>query len=139
MINRSLAQLYALVVGSVLVGAGIVGFFYSADFSYNPTTHSEVFTILAVNGWHNALHITTGLVGLLAVSYAARTYALTVGIAYIAIAVWGIVVGTDHSIITTLPVNTEDNILHLAIGGVGVIAAIASSSKSVAAPPPASP
>lgn len=122
--GASPARLYATLVGGTLVVAGIVGFFYSASFG-GPGTVDEVFGILAVNGWHNLVHILTGAIGLLVAGYAAREYALYLGIVYLAIAVWGFVIGSGDSILGFIPVNTEDNVLHLVLGALGVGAAMA--------------
>ena len=59
------AKLYATVVGAVLTIAGIVGFFYSSSFG-SPGTVDDMFGIFAVNGWHNVVHLATGLLGLAA-------------------------------------------------------------------------
>ena len=133
------AMLYAGVVGAVLVLAGIVGFFYSADFG-SPGEVDAVFGILDVNGWHNVVHILTGGLGLLAYgagAYAARTYALTLGVVYLVVAAWGFAIGSGDSILSIIPVNTEDNILHLLLGVGGVGAALATTAKSRASAPPA--
>src|SRR3954447_15749298 len=116
--ERSPAQIYALLFGTVLVVAGIVGFFYSSDFA-SPGNVDDVFGVLGVNGWHNLVHIATGALGLAAFAggaYAARTYASGLGVVDIAIAVWGFIIGSGDSILGFIPVNTEDNFLHLLIG-----------------------
>ena len=123
--GRSPAQLYALVFGATLVVAGIIGFFYSSDFG-SPGEVDAVFGILDVNGWHNVVHIATGVLGLMALGYsAARTYALGLGLVYVVVAIWGFVVGDGGQILDFFPVNTEDNVLHLVIGiaGLGAYAA----------------
>ena len=118
--HRSPAQLYALVFGATLVVAGIVGWFYSASFG-TPGEVDGVLGILDVNGWHNLVHIATGALGLLALGYsAARTYALGLGAVYVVVAIWGFVVGDGGQILTIIPVNTEDNVLHLLIGAAGL-------------------
>jgi hypothetical protein len=125
--ERSPAQIYALVFGAVLVVAGIVGFFYSSAFG-SPGEVDEVFGILGVNGWHNLVHIATGALGLLAAAggyYYARQYAYGLGVVYIAIAIWGFIIGSGDSILGFIPVNTEDNFLHLLIGIAGVGAGLA--------------
>lgn len=129
--NASRARLYALVVGSVLVAAGIIGFFYNAHFGsgsdvFGGDSSVKVFGILAVNGWHNVVHILTGALGLLAAGYAARAYALGLGVVYVVIAIWGFIIGSGESILTIVPVNTEDNLLHLLIGLAGIGAGLAS-------------
>ena len=70
MVNASPARLYATLVGGALVVAGIIGFFYSASFG-SPGDVDDVFGILAVNAWHNIVHILTGAIGLLAQRIAA--------------------------------------------------------------------
>jgi hypothetical protein len=112
----------------VLVAAGILGFFYSSDFG-DPGDVDSVLGILDVNGWHNVVHIATGALGLLAYSasaYAARTYALGLGAVYIVVAIWGFIIGDGDSILSIIPVNTEDNVLHLLIGIAGLAAGVAS-------------
>jgi Domain of unknown function (DUF4383) len=119
--ERSPAQLYALLFGIVLVGAGIVGFFYSSDFG-EPGEVDGMLGILDVNGWLNVVHIATGLIGLaVAGSYGnARAYAIGLGAVYVAIAIWGFIMGDGESLLGILPVNTEDNFFHLLIGVAGL-------------------
>jgi len=125
--NRSPAQVYALLFGAVLTISGIIGFFYNSDFTSNKAIHDDVFGILSVNGWHNVVHIATGVLGLAAASaYAsARGYAIGLGIVYIAVAVWGFIIGSGDSILSIIPVNTPDNVLHLLIGVAGIAAGMA--------------
>jgi hypothetical protein len=119
--DRTPAQLYALLVGGTLLAAGIIGFFYSASFG-SPGEVDSVFGILAVNGWHNVVHIVTGALGLAALGYAARAYAGGLGVVYLVVAVWGFVIGNHESILGFIPVNTEDNVLHLLLGAAGLAA-----------------
>ena len=127
--GRSPAQVYAFVIGGTLVIAGIIGFFYSAAFDSPGKVH-DVFGVLSVNGWHNVVHIVTGALGLLSLGYAAsRAYALGLGVVYIAIAVWGFIIGNHDSILSIVPVNTEDDVLHLVIGLLGVAAGLAGEAE----------
>src|SRR2546430_7469423 len=109
------AKLYATLVGAVLTIAGIIGFFYSGSFG-SPGEVDKVFGILAVNGWHNVVHLVTGLLGLAAAGYAARQYALGLGLVYLVVAIWGFIIGSEDSILSIVPVNIPDNILHLILG-----------------------
>ena len=120
------ARVYVGVVGVVLVAAGIIGFFYSSDFG-SPGKVDAVFGILDVNGWHNVVHILTGALGLaVAGSYgSARVYAIGLGALYVAIAVWGFIVGDGGTLLGLVPVNSEDNVLHLLIGIAGLGAGLA--------------
>jgi hypothetical protein len=129
MTSSSPARLYAGVVGAVLVVAGIIGFFYEAEFTSDEQVRDAVFGILDVNGWHNLVHIAIGALGLIAFAagaYAARTYALALGLVYVVVAAWGFIVGDGDSILSIIPVNTEDNVLHLALGLLGLAAGAAS-------------
>jgi Domain of unknown function (DUF4383) len=131
------ARLYALLVGGALTIAGIIGFFYDSSFDTGTSlTSDDVFGILAVNGWHNVVHIVTGLLGLAAVGYAARTYALVLGFVYVVVAVWGFAEtsGGVGVILDFFPVNTEDNVLHLVLGLTGLAAGAATQKASTAQP-----
>jgi hypothetical protein len=126
--ERSPAQVYALVIGATLTVAGIVGFFYNASFgSGDGTSRDAVLGILDVNGWHNVVHIASGAVGLLlARSYGgSRAYALVLGAVYLVVTLLGFLAGDGGEIFSLIPVNTEDNFLHLLIGIAGVGAGLA--------------
>jgi hypothetical protein len=119
--------------------AGIVGFFYNASFDAgNSIEADEVFGILAVNGWHNLVHIGLGGLGLLMANTAAREYALWIGVLYIGIAFLGFVDfasgDLDDTILKLIPVNTEDNFLHLILGVTGIGAALATPRGGIPAP-----
>ena len=130
--RRSPAQLYALIFGVVLVATGILGFFYEASFSSGDDAERDaVLGILDVNGWHNLVHIASGVVGLaVAGSYAnARTYALGFGAVYIVVAILGFIYGSGDEIFDIIPVNTEDNVLHVLIGVAGLGAGMATPAE----------
>jgi Domain of unknown function (DUF4383) len=125
--QRSPAQLYALIFGALLTIAGIIGFFYNSDFTSDKHVRDAVFGVLDVNGWHNVVHILTGVLGLVVASNysSARGYALGFGFVYIIIAIWGFIIGSGESILSIIPVNTEDSVLHLFIGLAGIAAGVA--------------
>jgi hypothetical protein len=128
------ASLYAVLIGGVLLVAGIIGFFYSASFG-SPGNVDAVLGILDVNAWHNLVHIASGAAGLLAFASgprASRTYALVFGVVYIVVAIWGFIIGSHESILGFLPVNTEDNILHVILGVLGIGAYAASDPAAEA-------
>jgi hypothetical protein len=132
--NYTPASLYAGLIGAVLLVAGIIGFFYSASFG-SPGNVDAVLGILDVNAWHNLIHIASGVLGLLAFSAgarASRTYALAFGAVYIVVAIWGFIIGSHESILGFVPVNTEDNILHLILGVLGLGAYAASDPEAKA-------
>ena len=140
--QRSPAQLYALVFGFILVVAGILGFFYEASFSTgDDAPRSALLGILDVNGWHNVVHIASGVVGLAtAGSYAnARMYALGFGAIYIVVAILGFIYGNGDEIFDIIPVNTEDNVLHVLIGVAGIGAGMATPAEPAPTTAPTAP
>jgi hypothetical protein len=142
--EASPARLYCLLVGGVLVIAGIIGFFYEASFASGDSIRSQdVFGVLAVNGWHNLVHIAIGALLLIAAGSAARGASLFVGLLYIVLCVLGFIatsnsgigfVAENDTLIKLVPVNNEDNVLHLILGITGVVAYYASRPAGRAAP-----
>jgi hypothetical protein len=136
--RKSPAQVYALTFGLTLLLVGILGFFYTADFSTGsassePGNKDAVLGLFDVNGWHNVVHILSGLLGLaLAGSWSgARLYAIGFGATYLLVAGLGFAVGDGESILGLIPVNTADNWLHVAIAALGLLAgAITPSSPA---------
>jgi hypothetical protein len=145
--GSSPARLYCLLVGAVLVAAGITGFFYESSFDTGDEIVSdEVLGVLAVNGWHNLVHLAIGGVLLLAAGSAARIAALGIGVLYIALSILGFIatggdgisfVAENNVLIDLVPVNDEDNVLHAILGVTGVLAALATRAGAPAAPAPA--
>jgi hypothetical protein len=90
----------------------------------------DVFGVLGVNGWHNLVHLGSGLAGLaLFRSYnGSRVYAIGLGVVYTAVAIWGFVIGGGESILGFLPVNSEDNVLHLLIALAGIFAGLGTAA-----------
>lgn len=127
------ARLYATLVGAALVVAGIVGFFYSASFG-SPGEAGDAFGVFAVNAWVNVLHMLTGALGLFVAGYASRQYSLWMGAFYVAVALWGFAIGSGDSILGFLPVDTAGNLAHLAIGALGIGAALATPASKRARP-----
>lgn len=128
MTTRSPSQLYALVIGGTLVAAGILGFFYETSFSTGDGLPREaVLGLLDVNGWHNVVHLLSGLVGLAVFkSYEnSRLYALGLGAVYVVVVVLGFIVGDGGEILNLIPINTEDNILHILLAATGIGAGLA--------------
>jgi hypothetical protein len=132
---RSSAQTWARLIGATLVVVGAVGFAYSSAFG-SPGETDAVLGIFDVNGFHNLLHIFSGLLGLaLAGSYAgARVYCFLLAGAYTLVAIWGFALGDGEALLSIVPVNTEDNFLHLFIALVSLVIAFGQSS----APAPSS-
>jgi hypothetical protein len=130
--ERSPAQVYALVIGLTLVVAGVAGFFYNASFSTGDGSERDALLgILDVDGWHNIVHIASGAIGLfVAGSYGgARAYALGLGAVYLLVTLLGFIAGDGEEILDLIPVNTEDNFLHLLIGIAGIGAGLATPAR----------
>ena len=106
-----MAKLYAGVVGAVLLAVGIIGF----------TTNSMMG--LEFHMAHNIIHLATGVLGLWAAlgsgGSQAGTFAKVFGIVYTLVAVAGFAGITDLGPIK-LGLNTMYNIIHLAVGLLGV-------------------
>lgn len=121
------AQIYSLVFGATLLLVGIFGF--AADSSFGTGTDVEGSNLIAfeVNGWHNLVHIASGLVGLALFRSpgGARTFALGFGAVYAVVTLWGFIDGND--VLGLIPVNGADNVLHLLIAAAGIAAGLASS------------
>jgi Domain of unknown function (DUF4383) len=131
------ASLYAGLIGAVLLVAGLIGFFYSASFG-SPGNVDAVLGILDVNAWHNLIHVLSGALGLLAFTSgprASRTYALAFGVVYLVVAIWGFIIGNHESILGFIPINTEDNVLHLILGVLGLGAYAVSNEETEARQP----
>ncbi len=128
--TSSPARLYCTLIGGVLVLAGILGFFYEASFATGEEIRSDdLLGLLAINGWHNLVHIALGLVLLAAAGSAARTAALAIGLLYLVLAIWGLI-ESDNVILGLVPINDEDNVLHLILGLLGLGAGAATAEKT---------
>lgn len=127
------ARLYATLIGTILVVVGIVGFFYSSSFG-SPGTVEEILGLFAVNGWSNVLHILGGALGLFVAGYAARVYALGLGLVYVVLACWGLSLGSGEAILGFLPVDTAGDFLRLALGALGIAAALATPAAKRGSP-----
>lgn len=132
------AGLYCLLVGGALVLGGIVGFFYEASFdSGDELVSDDVLGVLAVNGWHNVVHMSIGALLLIAAGGIARGGAFAIGALYVALAVLGFAatgggfgfVASDGALIDLVPVNDADNVFHLVLGLTGVVAGAASGRR----------
>ena len=130
--GRSLAQWFCLIVGLTLIVAGILGFFVEPKFDTatggDPgPLDGEKLLLFEVNGWHNVVHLASGLF-LLAFAMrhaAARTAALAFGVIYGIVTVIGLADGVD--VLGLLPVNPADNVLHILVNAAGFAAGLLST------------
>lgn len=117
---RTPAQWYCLVFGAVLLLVGILGFFVDSTFDTGGALNGDSLVGFEVNGWHNLVHIASGAF-LLAVSprrASARAGAIAFGVVYGAVAIIGLIDGND--VLSLIPVNPADNVLHIVISALGV-------------------
>jgi len=132
--SRSLAQVFAFVVGAAFVLIGVLGFIPGitsmfGDLSFKgPKSDAQLFGLFDVSVVHNIVHLLFGI-GLLASRWAvwAVRYLVIGGIAYAGVFVYGLFVVNSTSAANFLPINTADNILHIGLSvtmiALGVIGA----------------
>jgi hypothetical protein len=129
------ASLFVLLCGAALVIGGIAGFAYESSFGTGDTYVSDdILGIFPTNGWDNTLHLLAGIACLAAASRAPRAMALALGAGFTVLAVWGYI-ETDRGVgnlLDTIPVGTEDNLLHLALGLTGIAAGLLTPSRPAA-------
>ena len=136
--GRSTAQWFCLIVGATLVLAGLFGFLAEATFDTSAGSDpgaldGENLIIFEVNGWHNIVHIASGLFLLVFAGRhrSARTAALAFGAIYGVVTVIGLIDG--HDVLGVIPVNPADNVLHV------LLSVIALAVGRSAAPGPRRP
>jgi hypothetical protein len=124
--NRTPAQLYSLLFGITLLAVGILGFIADSSFGSGSDVNGSDFIIFEVNGWHNIVHILSGILGLALWRNpaTARLYALGFGATYLVVTIWGFITGDQ--VLWLVPVDTAVNILHLAIAALGIGAGLTS-------------
>ncbi|WP_309062782.1 DUF4383 domain-containing protein [Streptomyces sp.] len=126
--SRSPVQLAALLVGTVFLLVGILGFIPGITTDYDTMkfashdSRAELFGIFQVSILHNLVHLLFGIAGL-ALSRTvsgARTFLLAGGAVYLVLWLYGLIVGHD-SAANFVPLNTADDWLHFVLG-IGMIA-----------------
>jgi hypothetical protein len=125
---RTPAQWYCLLAGLSLLLAGVLGFLSDSSFDTGNDVQGESFIGFEVNAIHNLVHLASGLV-LLGASRArrsARTVAIAFGIVYGLVAIIGLVDGRD--VLGLIPVNSADNVLHVALAALGILTGLMSRS-----------
>jgi hypothetical protein len=136
--GRTPAQWYCLLAGLALLLGGIFGFIADASFDTSTTSDGDTtgnadgalqgdgFLGFEVNGWHNVVHLLSGLLLLAAFRRRgpAKAVALGFGLVYGVVAVIGLIDGND--VLGLIPVNPADNILHIALSALGVLTGLVS-------------
>lgn len=138
--RRTPAQWYGYLVGAALLLAGVLGFLADATFdtagaqagdsaapsgNANGQLQGDGFLGFEVNGWHNVVHLISGIVLLALASRRgrARLGAIAFGVIYAVVAIIGLLDGND--VLGIIPVNPADNVLHVALSALGLLAGLA--------------
>ena len=126
--GRSLAQWFCLLVGPTLILVGLLGFFAESRFDTaaggDPgSLDGHDFIIFEVNGWHNVVHIATGLLLLVGVARhaLAKTVLFLFGVGYSAVSVVGLIDGKD--VFGLFPIDRADNVLHVVLAAAALLVA----------------
>ena len=125
----TLAQLWCRLGGLALLVMGLAGFFVDGSFDTGHDVQGERLIVFEVNGWHNLVHIASGLLLLAGAGHRrrAKLIALLFGMTYGLVAVYGLVDGDE--VFGLFPVNPADNLLHIALTLVSLVAGIASRGQ----------
>jgi hypothetical protein len=126
--GRTPAQWFSIVVGPLLLLVGILGFVADSTFDvgHNDATGGDLqgdgFLGFEVTGWHNLVHIASGLLLLVLAKRRSTAKLATIGFGavYALVTVIGLIDGND--VLGFIPVNAADNVLH-ALLSIGSLAA----------------
>jgi hypothetical protein len=114
-LRRTFAQWYCIVAGVVLVIAGLLGFIADSSFDTGSTLQGDKLFGLEVNGWHNLVHLASGIVLLAAANTrpTAKTVCYGFAVVYLIVFVWGLIDG--NNVFGVFPINPPDNVLHIVL------------------------
>ena len=121
--RRHPAQVFCLAVGLLLVALGLLGFVASTAFGTGEPQGGHML-VFEVNGWHNLVHLASGLLLLAGAGdwRRARLVTFAFGVVYGLVTIIGLIDGND--VLGLIPVDVADNLLHaaLTIGALAVAA-----------------
>jgi hypothetical protein len=116
--GRSIAQWFCLIFGITLIIVGLLGFLVEPKFDTSVggdpgQIDGEDLIIFEVNGWHNVVHLLSGIFLLVFAGRRrpARVAALGFGVVYVIVSVIGLIDGQD--LFDLVPIDREDNVLHI--------------------------
>lgn len=126
--DKTLAQVYAMALGGVLVLVGLAGFLVEPSFGIGDSAERGTLILFDINGWHNVVHLLSGIVGLAMAATAAkaRLFSIGYGVVYVLVTILGFIVGDGGLLLSIIPINTADNLLHLVIAATGIAVGLAS-------------
>ena len=126
------ARTFARLFGIAFLLVGIAGFIPGLTTNFDDmgfmsdSSDAEVFGLFQTSVLHNLVHLAFGVAGLAMSRRAdrARKYLLGSGVIYLVLFVYGLFVGgrENEKWINFIPVNNEDDVLHLVLG-LGLLAA----------------
>lgn len=116
------------MVGGLLAVIGVVGLILDHEFAHGRALHGSTDLGVELNGWHNALHLTFGLIGLAACRRVgpSRAFAFTWGLVALVLAIWGFADARPAA--GLIPLNTADDFLHM-LDATGTLIAIFSLAR----------
>lgn len=125
---KTLAQKYCLLAGLVLLVAGVLGFLADSSFGTADDLGRGTLVLFDVNGWHNVVHLLSGIVLLAAANTrpTAKTVAIGFGFVYGIVFLIGLIQGDE--VLGIIPVNGADHVLHFLLASAGVAAGLASAT-----------
>jgi hypothetical protein len=123
------AQVVCGVLGLTLIAAGLIGLAVDASWDTGSGIDGDELLGLEVNGWHNMVHVASGLLPLVGLgsNRRARSVCRLFGVVYLVVAIVGFADGDD--ILGLFPVNTADNGLHIVLAIVALWAAAISKDR----------
>ena len=125
---KTLAQRYCLLAGVALLLVGILGFLAEGSFETGDALQGGSFLGFEVNGWHNLVHIISGIVLLGAANTrpTAKTVAMGFGFVYALVFLIGLVQGDE--VLGVIPINGPDHVLHFLLAAAGIAAGLVSAT-----------
>ena len=144
--DRTPIQSAALLVGVVFLLVGVLGFIPGITTNYDELkfaghdSDAQLLGIFDTSILHNIVHLLFGVVGLaLARTYdGARNYLIGGGIIYLALFLYGALLGADEGGANFIPMNWADNVLHVVLGlgmvALGVVLGREPARRDTAAP-----
>jgi len=126
----SIQKTVALVVGSVFVLVGILGFIPAL------VPGGALLGIFEVNVLHSIVHVLFGVLGI-AAAYTglSRLYNRVIGIVYLVLFLLGLipVLYINGALLGLVSINLADNLLHLVVGAVLVLVGFFVTDRTIAA------
>jgi Domain of unknown function (DUF4383) len=129
--SKTLAHLAAIALGVAYLVAGVVGFCYTGFSGVTESNGPKVIGLLAVNPFHNVVHLAIGgallWAGLKATSVFTEGLLLGVGSIYVVAAICGFIYA-HIPVIADITSGAPDNYLHAISGITAILAAVGSAS-----------